>query len=164
MGVAVLGAALLAAGCSSGGGSAASSASPSSASPSPPASSAAASPTATPVVCQNVADLRASLTELTHVSKSPSALDKLKKDVAAVKDNLVAVKDTAGAAWQSQISSLQTALSKLQKTLGSLSSQPNAAAAAKAVSTDLAGVTMAGSNLLAATSTRCPAPSASPSA
>jgi hypothetical protein len=159
IGAALLSAALLVAGCSSGGGSAASSASPST-----PATSAAASPTASSVVCQNVAALRASLSELSHLSFGPNALDKLKKDVTAVKDNLVAVKESAGTEWSSQISGLQTALSKLQKTLGSLGSQPSATAAAKAVSTDLAGVTLAGSNLLAAASTRCPAASASPSA
>jgi hypothetical protein len=148
IGVAVLSAALLAAGCSSGGGSTASS----------------ASPTGTSVVCQNVTALRASMAELGHLSYGPNALDKLKKDLTAVKDNLVAVKESAGTEWSSQISGLETALSKLQKTLGSLGSQPSATAAAKAVSTDLAGVTLAGSNLLAAASTRCPAASPSPSA
>jgi hypothetical protein len=144
--------ALLIAGCSSGAGSGAS--------PSPTPSS----PTASSVVCQNVAALRTSLHELSHLSFGPSALNKLKTDVTAVKNNLVAVKESAGTEWSSQISGLQTALSKLQKTLSNLSSQPNATAAAKAVSTDLAGVTMAGSNLLAAASTRCPAPAASPTA
>jgi len=116
------------------------------------------------VVCQNVTALRASITELGHLSYGPNALDKLKKDLTAVKDNLVAVKESAGTEWSSQISGLETALSKLQKTLGSLSSQSSAAAAAKAVSNDLAGVTLAASNLLAAASTRCPAASPTPSA
>jgi hypothetical protein len=45
-----------------------------------------------------------------------------------------------------------------------VNSQPSATAAAKAVSTDLAAVTTAGSNLLRAASTRCPEATASPPA
>ncbi len=157
LGAALLSAVLLAAGCSSGGGSGAS------APPTPSATSAAASPTASPVVCMNVAALRASLDELRHLTAGPNALGKLRKDLTAVKADLVAVKESAGTEWSAQISGLQTALSKLQKTLSNLGSQPSAAAAAKAVSTDVAGVTLAGSNLLAAASTRCPEATPTPS-
>ncbi|HEY9240715.1 MAG TPA: hypothetical protein VIP48_01945 [Streptosporangiaceae bacterium] len=157
IGAALLSAVLLAAGCSSGSGSGASP------SPTPSATSAAASPTATSVVCMNVAALRASLAELGHISVGPNALDKLKKDLTVVKDNLAAVKESAGTEWSAQIDGVQTALSKLQKTLSNLGSQPNAAAAAKAVSTDVAGLTRAGSNLLAAASERCPEATPTPS-
>jgi hypothetical protein len=152
LGSAMLGAALLsAAGCSSGGGSAASS-------PSPSPSAAA-----TTAVCRDVAALRTSINELGHISASPNALGKLKTDVANVKANLAQLHSTAGTEWRAQINALNAALSKLQKTLANLGSQPSAPAAAKAVSTDLAAVTTAGSNLLRTASTRCPAASASPS-
>jgi hypothetical protein len=156
IGAAPLTAALLAAGCSSGGGSAASSASPAASSPS--ASSAASA-----TVCPRVAALRSSLSELAHISYSSSALTKLKTDVGNVKDNLTALHETAGTEWSAQITALQDALNKLSKTLSNLGSQSSTTAAARAVSTDLAAVTAAGSNLLAAASVRCPAASPSPS-
>ncbi len=155
IGAVLLSGALLAAGCSSGGGAGAS---PSSAASSSAASSSSAAPSASSAasvtVCPEVAALRASPTELSHLSFGPNALNKLKTDVGNVKTNLVALHDTAGTEWQGQLSALQTALSKLQKTLSSLGRQPNATAAAKAVSTDLAGVTA---------SVRCPDPTPTPS-
>ena len=155
IGAALLSAVLLVAGCSSGGGSSASSPSPTS---SPSASSAASA-----TVCPKVAALRSSLSELAHISFSSNALTKLKTDVGNVRDSLTALHETAGTEWSSQITALQDALNKLGKTLSSLNSQSSATAAAKAVSTDLAAVTAAGSNLLAAASVRCPAASPSPS-
>ena len=160
MGAALLSAALLVAGCSSGGGSAASSASPatSSSSAAPSASSAASA-----TVCPKVAALRGSLSELAHLSFSSNALTKLKTDVSNVKASLTALHETAGPEWSAQISALSSALNKLGKTISNLGSQSSATAAAKAVSTDLAAVTAAGSNLLAAASVRCPEASPSPS-
>jgi hypothetical protein len=155
-GAALLSAVLLAAGCSSGGGSAAGS-------PSPSASSPSASSAASATVCPKVAALRSSLSELAHISFSSNALTKLKTDLSHVRDNLTALHETAGTEWSAQITALQDALNKLGKTLSSLNSQSSATAAAKAVSTDLAAVTAAGSNLLAAASVRCPAASPSPS-
>jgi hypothetical protein len=161
--VGLLAGALLVAGCSSGGNDSAGSTSPST-----PASSSAA-PAATPAttsaaVCHDVDALRTSLGQLANLSYGPNALTKLKADLTKVKDNLAAVLDTAGTEWRTQINALSAALSKLQKTLGSLNSQPNATAAAKAVSTDLAAVTTAGANLLRTASIRCPEASSSPSA
>ena len=160
MGAALLSAALLVAGCSSGGGPAASSASPatSSSSAAPSASSAASA-----TVCPKVAALRSSLSELAHLSYSSNALAKLKTDLGNVRDSLTALHETAGTEWSSQISALSSALDKLGKTISNLGSQSSATAAAKAVSTDLAAVTAAGSNLLAAASVRCPEASPSPS-
>jgi hypothetical protein len=154
-GAALLSAVLLVAGCSSGGGSAASS-------PSATASSPSASSAASATVCPKVAALRGSLSELAHLSFSSNALTKLKTDVGNVRDNLTALHETAGTEWSAQITALQDALSKLGKTLSNLGSQSSATAAAKAVSTDLAAVTAAGSNLLAAASVRCPEASPSP--
>ncbi len=158
---ALLSAVLLAAGCSSGGGSTASS--PSATASSPSASSPSASSAASATVCPKVAALRSSLSELAHISFSSNALTKLKTDVGNVKDNLTALHETAGTEWSTQINALSAALSKLGKTLSNLGSQSSATAAAKAVSTDLAAVTAAGSNLLGAASVRCPAASPSPS-
>ena len=156
---ALLSAVLLVAGCSSGSGSGASPAVSASSSSAAPSASSAASAT----VCPEVAALRSSLSSLAHLSFSSNALTKLKTDLGNVKDSLTALHETAGTEWSSQITALSSAVSKLGKTLGSLGSEPNAAAAAKAVSTDLAAVTAAGSNLLAAASVRCPAATPTPS-
>jgi hypothetical protein len=159
IGAALLSAVLLTAGCSSGAGSGAS--------PSPTAATSSAAPTvssaASATVCPKVQALRASLAELTHISFGPNALNKLKTDFSQVKADLTALHETAGTEWSSQLTALQDALSKLGKTLSNLGSQPNATAAAKAVSTDLAAVTAAGSNLLAAASVRCPEATPTPS-
>ncbi len=150
---------LLAAGCSSGSGSGASS------SPGVASSSAApsASSPASATVCPKVQALRTSLSDLAHLSFGPNALNKLKTDLGNVKDSLTALHETAGTEWSGQITALQSALSKLGRTLSNLGSQPSATAAAKAVSTDLAAVTAAGSSLLAAASVRCPEATPTPS-
>jgi hypothetical protein len=156
---ALLAGALLAAGCSSSGGSGAGS-TPASSPPAPATTPA----TASAAVCHDVDALRTSLGQLGNLSYGPNALSKLKTDLTTVKDNLVALRGTAGTAWRTQIDALSSALAKLQKTLGSLSSQPSATAAAKAVSTKLAAGTTAGANLLRTASIRCPEASSSPSA
>ncbi|HUY49726.1 MAG TPA: hypothetical protein VMV92_29090 [Streptosporangiaceae bacterium] len=148
VGTALVAAVLLAVGCSSGGGSAASS-------PSPSGSAA---------ICADVSALRASVSQLGHITPSSNALATLKTDLAQVKKNLATLRTDAGTEWKTQINDLGAALTKLQKTLTSLGSQSSAAAAAAAVSADLAGVTTAGSNLLRTASTRCPSASASSSA
>ncbi len=167
IGAALLSAVLLAAGCSSGGSGASPATSAASSSPATSAASSSAAPSASSAasatVCPKVHALRTSLSELAHLSFGPNALAKLKTDLGNVKDNLTALHQTAGTEWSSQITALQDALSKLGKTLSSLNSQSSATAAAKAVSTDLAAVTAAGSNLLAAASVRCPEASPSPS-
>jgi hypothetical protein len=157
----LLSAVLLVTGCSSGGGTTASNPSGSASSPSAPSPSASSAASAT--VCPKVAALRGSLSELAHLSFGPDALAKLKTDLGHVRDSLTALHETAGTEWSAQITALQDALNKLGKTLANLGSQSSATAAAKAVSTDLAAVTAAGSNLLAAASVRCPAASPSPS-
>jgi hypothetical protein len=143
---------LLGTGCSSGGSTAASSPSPT------PSSSASAA------ICPDVVALRQSITELGHLGAGSNALAKLKTDVANVKTNLDKLRTAAGTEWKTQINDLNAALSKLGKTLSSLGSQPSATAAAAAVSTDLAGVTIKASDLLRAASVRCPSASSSPTA
>jgi hypothetical protein len=146
----VAAAVLLGAGCSSGGSTAASSPSP--------------SPSASAAICPDVAALRQSITQLSHLGAGAGALAKLKTDVANVKTSLDNLRASAGTQWKTQIDDLSAALSKLGKTLSSLSSQPSATAAAAAVSADMAAVTSAASNLLRTASVRCPSVSASPSA
>ena len=152
VGAALAVAAVMAAGCSSSGGGSASTASP------------AVSATASVALCADVAAVRASVSKLGHVAASPDALAKLKADVTEIKESLARLRTAAGAQWETQISDLNEALASLQKTLAGLGSQPSPAAAAKAVSADLARVTTAASELLRTASIRCPSASAAPSA
>jgi chromosome segregation ATPase len=111
-----------------------------------------------------VAALRAAVAQVGHLSASGNALDKLKTDVTRVRADVARLMADAGTEWKAQIDALNSALVKLEMTLKNLGQQPSAAAAAKAVSTDLAGVTTKASDLLRQASVRCPSASASPSA
>lgn len=147
-----LGAGLLAVACSSGS----TPASGTSASGTP----TSASPTATSLVCQDAADLRTSLHNLTHSSVSKGDVTELKSKLAQVHTDLTALITHAKGEWQTQTSALKAALDKLQTALSDLSSSPSASTVA-GVATALSGVAAAGGSLLTAVSTRCP--SASPS-
>jgi hypothetical protein len=149
--VLVAAAVLLGTGCSSSGSSGGSAAS----SPSPSSSSA---------VCPDVAALRSAIAQVGHLSASGDALDKLKTDLTRVRADVVRLRTDAGAEWKTEIDQLNSALVKLEMTLKNVGSQPSATAAAAAVSTQLAAVTIKASDLLAKASVRCPAASASPSA
>ena len=148
-----LGAGLLAVACSSG---------------STPASgtSASGTPSATPtatttsVVCQDAADLRTSLHNLTHSSVSKGDVTELKSNLAQVHTDLTSLITHAKGEWQTQTSALKAALDKLQTAISDLSSSPSASTVA-GVAAALRGVAAAGGSLLTAVSTRCP--SASPS-
>jgi hypothetical protein len=146
-----LGIMLLAAACGSSGTS-------SSTSSSPAAAPSASSPTATPVVCQDVAALRESLANLTHVKVGSGAVDALKADVSDVQAKLSALKTQAGTQWSAQISLLQSALGMLKTAVTGLG---NGTSSVTSVVTAVGGVTAAAQSLLAAAATRCP--SASPS-
>ena len=147
-----LGAGLLAVACSSG--STPSSGTSASGTPT------SASPTATSLVCQDAADLRTSLHNLTHSSVSKGDVTELKSNLAQVHTDLTALITHAKGEWQTQTSALKAALDKLQTALSDLSSSPSASTVA-GVATALGGVAAAGGSLLTAVSTRCP--SASPS-
>lgn len=149
-----LGAGLLAAACSSGS-TPASSAPASSASP-----SASASPTATSLVCQDAADLRTSLHNLTHSHVSKGDVSEIKSNLAQVHTDLTALITHAKGEWQTQTSALQTALDKLQTAVSDLSSSPSASTVA-GVAAALGGVAAAGGSLLTTVSTRCPSASSS---
>ena len=147
-----LGAGLLAVACSSGS----TPASGTSASGTP----TSASPTATSLVCQDAADLRTSLHNLTHSSVSKGNVTELKSNLAQVHTDLTALITHAKGEWQTQTSALKAALDKLQTAISDLSSSPSASTVA-GVATALGGVAAAGGSLLTAVSARCP--SASPS-
>jgi hypothetical protein len=147
-----LGAGLLAVACSSGS----TPASGTSASGTP----TSASPTATSLVCQDAADLRTSLHNLTHSSVSKGDVTELKSNLAQVHTDLTALITHAKGEWQTQTSGLKSALATLQTAVSDLSSSPSASTVAGVV-TALGEVATAGKSLLTAVSTRCP--SASPS-
>jgi hypothetical protein len=150
-----LGAGLLAAACSSGS-TPASGTSPSGT----PSASASATPTATTLVCQDAADLRTSLHNLTHSKVSTGGVTELKSNLAQVHTDLTALITHAKGEWQTQTSALKSALTTLQTAISDLSSSPSASTVA-GVATALRGVAAAGGSLLTAVGTRCP--SASPS-
>jgi len=146
-----LGAGLLAVACGS---------SSPSASGTSPSGTASASPTATSLVCQDAADLRTSLHNLTHSHVSKGDVTELKSNLAQVHTDLTALITHAKGEWQTQTSALKSALTALQTSISDLSSSPSASTVA-GVATALRGVAAAGGSLLTAASTRCP--SASPS-
>ena len=151
-----LGAGLLAVACSSGS----TPASGTSASGTPSATPSATPTTTTSVVCQDAADLRTSLRNLTHSNVSKGDVTELKSNLAQVHTDLTSLITHAKGEWQTQTSALKAALDKLQTAISDLSSSPSASTVA-GVAAALGGVAAAGGSLLTAVSTRCP--SASPS-
>jgi cytochrome c556 len=149
-----LGAGLLAVACGSSGTTA------SSTSPSGTPSASSASPTATSVVCQDAAALRASIRKLTHSGVSKGDAATIKANLAQVRSDLTTLTTDAKGQWQAQTSDLKAALDKLQTAVSDLSSNPSASTVAGVVA-ELGEVGTTGGSLLTAISTRCP--SASPS-
>jgi len=147
-----LGAGLLAVACSSGSTPASGT--------SPSATPSATPTTTTSVVCQDAANLRTSLRNLTHSSVSKGDVTQLKTNLAQVRTDLNSLITNAKGQWQAQTSALKAALDKLQAAISDLSSSPSASNVAGVVAA-LGGVATAGGSLLTAVSTRCP--SASPS-
>lgn len=110
------------------------------------------------MVCQDIAALRESLTNLTHIKVGKGAVDELKADVSDVQAKLSALKTQAGTQWSAQISLLESALGMLKTAVTGLG---NGTSSVTGVVTALGSVTVAAQSLLAAAATRCP--SASPS-
>jgi hypothetical protein len=131
-----------------------SSAAPSSSSP------AAASPSSS-VLCADIAALRASLNQLTHVTVQAGMADEIKSDLQNVKAALTKLVSDAHGRWQEQTSALSAALATLQTAVGSLTASPGVSSVS-AVTAALGQVRKAAQDLLAAAGTECP--SASPSA
>jgi hypothetical protein len=145
----------LLAGCASGstspGGT--SSASPSSSSP------AAASPSSS-VLCADIAALRASLNQLTHVTVQAGAATEITSDLQSVKAALTKLVNDAHGRWQEQTSALSAALDQLKTAAQDLTASPGGSTVS-AVAAALGQVRRAAQDLLAAAGTECP--SASPS-
>jgi len=146
-----IGAGLLAVACGSS--------SPSASGTSPPASPAA-SPTATSLVCQDAADLRTSLHNLTHSDVSQGGVTEIKSNLTQVHTDLTTLITHAKGQWQTETSALKDALATLQTAVSDLSSSPSASTVA-GVATALGEVATTGKALLAKISKGCP--SASPS-
>jgi len=146
-----LGAGLLAVACSSGSAPSSSTS---------PTGTPSASPTATTLVCQDAADLRTSLHNLTHSNVSAGGVSAIKSNLTQVHTDLTALITHAKGEWQTQTSALTAALDKLKTAVSDLSSSPSATTVT-GVATALREVAAAGGSLLTAVSTRCP--SVSPS-
>jgi hypothetical protein len=143
---------MLTAGCGSGSGSSAAS------TPSPAASSTTAAANA--LICQDVAALRTSLTNLTHVKVGSGATDALTADLKDVKAKLTTLAGDAGGQWNAQISGLTTSLSAMQKAVTGLG---NGTSSLTSVVTTLGGVKNSAQDLFTAAAQRCPSPSPSAS-
>src|SRR5262249_57977340 len=85
-------------------------------------------------MCQDEADLRASIQTLTHVQVGPGMGDEIKSDLADVKAKLATFKTEAHGQWQSQTSALSAALDKLQTAVSKLTSDPSASSVSSTVS------------------------------
>ena len=156
--LAACGLALLA-GC--GSGSATSGSSPSAAA-SATSSSAAASPPS-PVLCADVAPLRASLNQLRHVTVQAGAVNEITSDLNDVKAALTKLVNDAHGQLQTQTSALSAALATLKTAVSSLGASPGVSTVTGVVAA-LGQVNTAAQNLLAAVNTDCPSASPSSSA
>jgi hypothetical protein len=157
--VGALGTALLVAACSSGSSSSGAAGAPAASATS---SSASAAPSANAALCQDVAALRTSVSNLTHISVSKDAVNEIKSNLADVQSKLNTLTAHARGQWHSQTTELKAALDKLSTAASDLKANPGVSTVSGVV-TAVGGVTTAASNLLAATSTDCPSASASPS-
>ena len=148
----------LLAGCASSSTSpgGASSAAPSSSSP------AAGSPSSS-VLCADIAALRASLNQLTHVTVQAGMADEIQSDLQNVKAALTKLVNDAHGRWQEQTSALSAALATLQTAVGSLRASPGVSSVS-AVTAALGQVRKAAQDLLAAAGRECPSASPSSSA
>ena len=133
-----------------------SSAAPSSSSP------AAASPSSS-VLCADIAALRASLNQLTHVTVQAGMADEIQSDLQNVKAALTKLVNDAHGRWQEQTSALSAALATLQTAVGSLRASPGVSSVS-AVTAALGQVRKAAQDLLAAAGRECPSASPSSSA
>ena len=123
---------------------------------------ASSSPTATAsaLICQDVAALRTSLTNLTHVKVGSGASDALTANLKDVQAKLTTLGNDASGQYNAQISGLKTSLSALQKSVTGLS---NGTSSVTNVVTALGGVKNSAQDLFTAAGQRCPSPSPSAS-
>jgi hypothetical protein len=133
-----------------------STAAPSSSSP------AAASPSSS-VLCADVAALRASLDQLTHVNVQAGAATEISSDIQNVKAALTKLVNDAHGRWQAQTSALSAALDQLKTAAQDLTASPSGSTVS-AVAAALGQVKRAAQDLLAAAGRDCPSASPSSSA
>jgi len=134
----------------------------SSAAPSSSSPAAAASPSSS-VLCADIAALRASLNQLTHVTVQAGMADEIQSDLQNVKAALTKLVNDAHGRWQEQTSALSAALATLQTAVGSLRASPGVSSVS-AVTAALGQVRKAAQDLLAAAGRECPSASPSSSA
>lgn len=156
VGVTACGLALLA-GCASG------STSPGGTSSAAPSSSPAAASPSSSVLCADIAALRASLDQLTHVRVQSGAATEITSDIQSVKAALTKLVNDARGKWQQQTSALSAALDQLKTAAQDLTASPSGSTVS-AVAAALGQVRRAAQDLLAAAGTECPSASASASA
>ena len=149
----------LLAGCASGSTSPGGTSSPAA---SPSSSSAAASPSSS-ILCADVAALRASLDQLTHVTVQSGMGAEITSDIQSVKAALTKLVNDAHGRWQTQTSALSAALDQLKTAAQDLAASPGGSTVS-AVAAALGQVKRAAQDLLAAAGTECPSASASASA
>jgi len=132
----------------------------SSASPSSSSPAAAASPSSS-VLCADIAALRASLDQLTHVTVQSGMGNEITSDIQSVKAALTKLVNDARGKWQTQTSALSAALDQLKTAAQDLTASPGGSTVS-AVAAALGQVKRAAQDLLTTAGTQCP--SASPSA
>jgi len=132
----------------------------SSAAPSSSSPAEAASPSSS-VLCADIAALRASLDQLTHVTVQSGMGNEITSDIQSVKAALTKLVNDARGKWQTQTSALSAALDQLKTAAQDLAASPGGSTVS-AVAAALGQVKRAAQDLLAAAGTQCP--SASPSA
>jgi len=132
----------------------------SSAAPSSSSPAAAASPSSS-VLCADIAALRASLDQLTHVTVQSGMGNEITSDIQSVKAALTKLVNDARGKWQTQTSALSAALDQLKTAAQDLTASPGGSTVS-AVAAALGQVKRAAQDLLTTAGTQCP--SASPSA
>jgi hypothetical protein len=162
--VVVSGVAVLAAACSSSSGSTGASASGSASAPASPAATSTAAPQASGKLCQDLASLRTSLTQLTHINPATTTTTEISNDLSNFKSELTALRQDAGGHYSTQINSLQSEWSKMQTAVQTLRSHPASSGAENTAATAFSNFETTGNNLLAQTKSVCPSATASPSA
>lgn len=151
---------LLAAACGSGGSSPGS---PASAGSPPPGTAApsASSPASTSALCEEVDALRGSLQKLTSIRPSLGTVNELRTALQDVQSKLSSLGGAASTQWSAQIGNLNSALTKLQSAVSTLAAERNASSVSGVI-TATGSVAVAARQFLAAASSSCPSPSASP--
>jgi hypothetical protein len=132
-------------------------------SPTAPAAAASPTPTPTSAVCRAAADLRDSVTALTHVKVGAGTVNEISSDLADVQAKLTALTGELHDSFKAQTSAVQSALDTLKTAVSNLRAQPSASTV-KGVTTAIGGVTTAVGSLMSSLGPECGSASASPSA